>query len=142
VNFYKLEIVRDVLRVEHRARLVFTGPRVEVWLRTLAGHRYTTFLTRQHDGDLVTEHEVPFAAEALAIPRRPSSRPSRLAAASGSDRVHPARERLRLSETPRRPPLQRTDPPAAESARPPAGTESRAVSEADADGVCRARSAS
>jgi len=69
VSYYKLEVVKDVLRSVYGAGQVSAGPRprTEVWRRVVAGHDYRVFLAWEHGEEIISERELRHAAQALAI---------------------------------------------------------------------------
>ena len=69
MSCYKLELVKQVLRVRYGAEQVSVGarPRTEVWRRVVAGHDHRVYLTWEHGEEVVPEIDVRYAAEGLAI---------------------------------------------------------------------------
>lgn len=72
MSWYKLDVVRDVLRVEYGAELLPSvirrrGPHVEVWQRRVGRHVFRTFLNHEQDELLVPEESLLAAAEALRL---------------------------------------------------------------------------
>jgi hypothetical protein len=69
VNYYKLEVVKQVLRSAYAASQVSAGPRprTETWRRVVEGHDYRVFLAWEHGEEIISEKELRHAALALAI---------------------------------------------------------------------------
>ena len=72
MNWYKLDAIRDALRLDYGAELapgiVREGqPHLEVWRRTVGREVFTTFLSYESDELLVPEEQLLAAAESLDI---------------------------------------------------------------------------
>ncbi len=72
MNWYKLDVVRDALRLDHDAELAPTaiGAReqhIEVWRRRQGGETFITFLNCEANELLVPEEQLVAAAESLQI---------------------------------------------------------------------------
>jgi hypothetical protein len=72
VNWYKLDAVRAVLRLDYAAELAPgvvrpNQPHLEVWRRTVGEEVFTTFLNYESDEFLVPEEQLLSAAESLSI---------------------------------------------------------------------------
>jgi hypothetical protein len=73
VNWYRLEAVRDTLRLEYGAVLAPSAigkPNVEAWRRVVGGHTYVALLNYENNEFLMPEGPLALAAEALRIPPR------------------------------------------------------------------------
>jgi len=77
VNWYKLDVVRDVLRSEYDAETApgltrDAPPHLEIWRRRIGREVFVTFLNYESPEFLVPEEQLLTAAESLAIhpPRR------------------------------------------------------------------------
>lgn len=70
MNYYKLETVKQVLRARHGAEQLSVAPhpRVELWRRVVAGQDHRVFLRWEHGEEILSERELRYAAEGLAIP--------------------------------------------------------------------------
>ncbi|HEX5136515.1 MAG TPA: hypothetical protein VFY93_06065 [Planctomycetota bacterium] len=73
MNYYKIEVVKEVLRSEYAADHVSAGPRprTETWRRVAEGHDYRVFLAWEHGEEIVSERELRHAARGLAIAAEP-----------------------------------------------------------------------
>lgn len=74
MNWYRLEAVRDALRLDYGAQLapsvIGKRPRnLEVWRRTIEGHTFVAFLNYEGDEFLVPEEALLAAADGLSIER-------------------------------------------------------------------------
>ena len=72
MNWYKLDIVRDTLRLDYGAEPApgvnrEHGSNVEVWTRTVGEHVFTTFVNYENDECLLHEEQLLAAAEHLNI---------------------------------------------------------------------------
>jgi hypothetical protein len=72
VNWYKLETVRDTLRLDYGAELAPSivrkqGPNLEVWRRRVGAHVFTAFLNYESDELLVPEEQILAAADGLNV---------------------------------------------------------------------------
>lgn len=70
MNWYKLDVVRDVLRRDYGAYVppsAIGRPNVEVWARKVGGHTYATALSYKNVELLVSEDALLEAAEALNL---------------------------------------------------------------------------
>ncbi len=72
MNWYRLEAVRDALRLDHGAELApglirRRGPHVEVWRRTVGEQVFTTLLSYESEEFLVPEESLLAAVESLGI---------------------------------------------------------------------------
>lgn len=73
MNWYRLEAVRDTLRLDYGAVLAPSAigkPNVEAWRRVVGGHVYLAHLSYENDEGLVLELPLALAAEALGIASR------------------------------------------------------------------------
>lgn len=73
MNWYRLEAVRDTLRLDYGAALAPSGigpPNLEVWQRVVSGHRYVAFIRYENQEFLVQGAVLTLAAEALRIAPR------------------------------------------------------------------------
>jgi len=69
VSYYKLEVVKEVLRTRYAAEQASAGPRprTEAWRRVVGGHDYRVSLAWEHGEEIVSERELRHAARGLAI---------------------------------------------------------------------------
>jgi hypothetical protein len=70
VNWYRLEAVRDALRLDYGAAIAPSGigpPNLEVWQRVVGGHTCVAFVRYENQEFLVQETVLTLAAEALRI---------------------------------------------------------------------------
>lgn len=69
MNYYKLEVMKQVLRARYGAEQLSIAPRprVEVWRRVVAGEDHRVFLRWEHGEEIVSEMELRYAAQGLAI---------------------------------------------------------------------------
>jgi hypothetical protein len=70
VNWYRLEIVRDTLRLDYGAALAPSGvgrSNLEVWQRTVAGHLLVAFVRYEGQEFLVNEEVLLSAADAMRV---------------------------------------------------------------------------
>lgn len=73
MNWYRIDAVRDTLRLDYGAVLapsVVGKTNVEVWRRTLGGRVHVAFVRYENEELLVQEVSLSLAAEALQIPPR------------------------------------------------------------------------
>lgn len=69
MNYYKLEVVKEVLRSRFAAEQASAGPRprTEAWRRVVGGHDNRVFLRWEHGEEIVSERELRYAARGLGI---------------------------------------------------------------------------
>jgi hypothetical protein len=68
VRYYKLEIVKEILRTKYDASCLSAAkPRKEAWARVLDGHAYRALLAWSRGEDILSETEVHHVADALRI---------------------------------------------------------------------------
>lgn len=70
MNWYKLDVVRDVLRRDYGAHVPPGGigrPNLEVWARKVGGHTYAAALSYKNAELLVSEDALLEAADALSV---------------------------------------------------------------------------
>ncbi len=69
MNYFKLEVVKDVLRTRYAAEQISVGPRprTEVWRRVVGEHDHRVHLAWEHAEEIVSEWELRHAAGGLGI---------------------------------------------------------------------------
>ena len=68
MNYYKAEIVTEILRTAYDTRCLSAArPRREAWARVLHGHTYRALLAWDRDEEVLSATEVHHVADALRI---------------------------------------------------------------------------
>ena len=70
MTWYRLEVVRETLRLDFGAALAPSGigrPNLEVWQRTVAGHVFVAFVRYEGEEFLVNQAVLLVAADALRV---------------------------------------------------------------------------
>ena len=68
MNYYKLEVVKEILRSKYDTRCLSAAkPRREAWARVLHGHTYRALLAWDRGEEILSETEVHHVADALRI---------------------------------------------------------------------------